>query len=86
MTTSEGEAFAKSHDMLFLETSAKILCNVEEAFVGAAKEIYNRLQRGEINQKEGWDGIKTVPFRPGGLYLSQENLDDIGSNQRKCCR
>eukprot|EP00794_Sanderia_malayensis_P000287 gene287-913_t len=86
VTTSEGEAFANAHDMLFLETSAKILCNVEEAFLSVAKEILHRLQRGEMNQKDGWDGIKTVPFRPGGFYLSQERLDEVSSTPKRCCR
>ena len=86
VTTSEGEAFANAHDMIFLETSAKILCNVEEAFVSVTKEIYHRLQQGEINQMEGWDGIKTIPFRPGGLYVSNEDLSQHGESGRKCCR
>ena len=86
VTTSEGEAFARAHDMMFIETSAKILCNVEEAFVSVTKEVYRRLQQGDINQKEGWDGIKTVPFRPAGLYLSHEDLSESGGNQKRCCR
>ena len=87
VTTSEGEAFAKAHDMIFLETSAKMSCNIEEAFMCVTKEIHCRLQSGGINQKEGWDGIKTIPFRPGGLYVSNENLQDIDNNHsnRKCC-
>lgn len=86
VTTSEGEAFANAHDMMFIETSAKILCNVEEAFISVTKEIYNRLLQGDISQKEGWDGIKTIPFRPGGLYLSNEDLSPPGDNSRRCCR
>lgn len=86
VTTSEGEAFANAHDMIFLETSAKILCNIEEAFISVTKEIHRRLQQGEINQMEGWDGIKTIPFRPGGLYVSNEDLSQHGESGRKCCR
>lgn len=86
--TSEGEAFAHAHGMMFIETSAKILCNIEESFQGVAREIYNRLEHGQITQKEGWDGVKTVPFRPGNIYLSQDTLNETNSrnNDRKCCR
>lgn len=87
MSTSEGEAFAHAHGMMFIETSAKVFCNVEESFQGVAREIYNRLEHGNITQKEGWDGVKTVPFRPGNIYLSQETLNEVNSkSERKCCR
>jgi len=86
VSTAEGEAFASSHGMVFIETSAKILCNVDEAFICVAREIYNRLQQGDIVQKDGWDGVKAVPLRPGNVYLSQEALSDNGNNEKKCCR
>lgn len=87
VSTSEGEAFAHDHGMMFIETSAKVFCNVEESFQGVAREIYNRLECGNITQKEGWDGVKTVPFRPGNIYLSQETLNEVnGKSDRKCCR
>ena len=42
----------------FLETSAKLGINVEEAFTVISEEIYNKLERGEYSVEEGWDGIK----------------------------
>ncbi|XP_066936576.1 ras-related protein Rab-39B-like [Clytia hemisphaerica] len=86
VSTSEGEAFANAHGMTFIETSAKILCNVEESFISVAREIYSRLELGQIAQKDGWDGVKTVPFRPGNVYLSQETLNETNQNDKKCCR
>lgn len=85
VSTSEGEAFAYANGMIFIETSAKLMCNIDEAFVGIAREIYTRLEHGNITQKDGWDGVKTVPFRPGNIYLSQETLNE-GHSEKKCCR
>uniref|UniRef100_A0A8C0KQW6 Uncharacterized protein n=1 Tax=Canis lupus dingo TaxID=286419 RepID=A0A8C0KQW6_CANLU len=42
----EGEAFAREHGLIFMETSAKTACNVEEAFINTAKEIYRKIQQG----------------------------------------
>jgi len=33
ISTEEGERFAKEHDLIFMETSAKTAVNVEEAFL-----------------------------------------------------
>ena len=35
----EGEAFAREHGLIFMETSAKASINVEEAFFTLAKDI-----------------------------------------------
>lgn len=55
----EGEAFAREHGLVFMETSAKTAANVEEAFINTAKEIYEKIQEGvfDINNevsKIGW--------------------------------
>lgn len=42
----EGEAFAREHGLIFMETSAKTAANVEEAFIGTAREIYQKIQEG----------------------------------------
>ena len=36
----EGEAFAREHGLVFMETSAKTAAGVEEAFINTAREIY----------------------------------------------
>ncbi|XP_046849089.1 ras-related protein Rab-39B-like isoform X2 [Xenia sp. Carnegie-2017] len=89
VSTAEGERFADAHDMFFIETSAKILCNVEEAFNIVAKEVYKRLVRGQLEMKPDWDGIKTVSTQPAELV----GLDRIPSvdmlveerPNKKCC-
>ena len=40
MKREEGEAFAREHGLVFMETSAKTAAGVEEAFINTAKEIY----------------------------------------------
>lgn len=56
----EGEAFAREHGLVFMETSARTAANVEEAFINTAKEIYEKIQEGVfdinnevINMKHG---------------------------------
>jgi len=45
VTYNEGENFAKQHDLIFLETSAKTDDNVEEAFKKTAEIIYTKIQK-----------------------------------------
>lgn len=49
----EGEAFAREHGLVFMETSARTAANVEEAFINTAKEIYEKIQEGvfDINNE-----------------------------------
>ncbi len=61
MKKEEGEAFAREHGLIFMETSAKTAANVEEAFIGTAKEIYQKIQEGvfDINN-EVWTAFDLV--------------------------
>ena len=53
MKKEEGEAFAREHGLIFMETSAKTAANVEEAFINTAREIYDKIQEGvfDINNE-----------------------------------
>ncbi|XP_042328895.1 ras-related protein Rab-2B isoform X1 [Sceloporus undulatus] len=60
----EGEAFAREHGMVFLETSAKTATNVEEAFLSTAKAIYRKVQKGQFDLANEGNGIKIGPQHP----------------------
>lgn len=45
----EGEEFAKKHNLVFLETSAKTAFNVEKAFLESAKDIYRKICENKID-------------------------------------
>jgi len=57
----EGEAFAREHGLIFMETSAKTSANVEEAFINTAKEIYEKIQEGVFDINNEANGIKIGP-------------------------
>jgi Ras-related protein Rab-2A len=57
----EGEAFAREHGLIFMETSAKTAANVEEAFISTAREIYTKIQEGVIDPSNDGFGIKLGP-------------------------
>ncbi|XP_061587981.1 ras-related protein Rab-2A [Cololabis saira] len=60
----EGEAFAREHNLIFMETSAKTASNVEEAFINTAKGIYEKIQEGVFDINNEANGIKIGPQHP----------------------
>ncbi|XP_029656602.1 ras-related protein Rab-2-like [Octopus sinensis] len=58
----EGELFAKAHNMIYIETSAKSGENVEDLFHQSAKEIKNDFDRGiPLTSKPQVNIIKSHP-------------------------
>ncbi|CAF2742032.1 RAB2A [Lepeophtheirus salmonis] len=55
----EGEAFAREHGLIFMETSAKTAANVEEAFINTA--TYDKIQEGVFDINNEANGIKIGP-------------------------
>lgn len=49
VSREEGEAFAKEHGLVFMETSAKTAQNVDEAFLHTANVIYENVSSGVID-------------------------------------
>ncbi|KAB0342361.1 hypothetical protein FD754_019287 [Muntiacus muntjak] len=84
----EGEAFAREHGLIFMETSAKTACNVEEAFINTAKEIYRKIQQGLFDVHNEANGIKIGPQQcistSVGSSTSQRGSHDMGADSG-CC-
>lgn len=58
VTSQEGMLFAKSNNLLYVETSAKEGWNVENAFEWTAREILKRVTEEELERKKGGNGVK----------------------------
>jgi len=85
----EGEAFAREHGLIFMETSAKTAANVEEAFIGTAKEIYQKIQEGVFDINNEANGIKVGP-QHGSSNPNASRQVGTGSNTNSassggCC-
>lgn len=49
VSTEEGENFAKTHGLLFMEASAKTGANVDSAFTKTAELILDQIDQGKID-------------------------------------
>ena len=97
VTKEEGLQFAKSHNMDYIETSAKSGHNVEETFQRLSGRILQMVNSGEIKVEDGWDGVKRGEPLLGagkkGAYrdssydstVSLERDRRYQSSERKCC-
>ena len=84
MKKEEGEAFAREHGLIFMETSAKTAANVEEAFINTAREIYDKIQEGVFDINNEANGIKIGPqHSPANPNMPAGNQGGSGSGG--CC-
>lgn len=58
VSTEEGEAFAREHGLLFIETSAKTRVNVDQAFTRVAEAVYEKIETGVIDPADESVGIR----------------------------
>lgn len=87
VSTEEGEAFAKEHGLIFLETSAKTAMNVEEAFINTARHIYDKIQTGVFDVNNESHGIK-VGYGAGSGAAGTVRPGETPAGQRitsSCC-
>ncbi|KGB80245.1 rab family protein [Cryptococcus deuterogattii 99/473] len=66
VTSQEGMLFAKSNNLLYVETSAKEGWNVENAFEWTAREILKRVTEEELARKKGGKGVKLGEAKKAG--------------------
>eukprot|EP00730_Choanoeca_flexa_P002471 TRINITY_DN11062_c0_g1_i2.p1 TRINITY_DN11062_c0_g1~~TRINITY_DN11062_c0_g1_i2.p1 ORF type:complete len:220 (+),score=33.70 TRINITY_DN11062_c0_g1_i2:711-1370(+) len=90
VTRDEGEQFAREHNLLFMETSAKTATHVEEAFIQTAQSIHQKIQEGIFDIKNEMNGIKVGQQYAGGSSSSGRiDLKSGGSAQSSsgggCC-
>ena len=67
MKREEGEAFAREHGLVFMETSAKTAAGVEEAFINTAREIY------EVSFSKNLFFFQRIFFKTNSSKIHLEN-------------
>jgi Ras-related protein Rab-2A/Rab family protein len=63
VSTLEGALFAKQHNLLYVETSAKEGWGVVDAFEQTARQILERVERGEFERRKP-AGVKLTDAKP----------------------
>ena len=60
VTEEEGREFAEENNLVFFETSALNVNNIEEIFTQSATELVNKLEAGELKDDFNNSGIKII--------------------------
>lgn len=90
VTKEEGEEFAREHGLMFMETSAKTVTKVEEAFMDTAREIYQKIQEGaiDINNEVSQENSKKqetrsekykykfLTLKANGVKIGKQNINN----------
>jgi len=82
----EGEAFAKSHNMIFFEVSAKTGENIKDIFEKSVKQISKNIDNNVYDLENDSCGIR-VGLNRETFVLGDNNSEDksLKNNKKKCC-
>lgn len=83
VTTEDGETYANSHNMPFLETSAKASVNVEAAFLAMASELIRNKEAADQGNNRGKETErKSATGLPGSRLGEESNAGGLTA----CCQ
>jgi len=74
VSTEEGEAFARDHGLLFIETSAKTRINVDQAFTRVAEAVCEKIESGVIDPADESVGIRYMQKRGKSAGRGEGNV------------
>ncbi|KAJ6248258.1 rab2a [Anaeramoeba flamelloides] len=77
----EGKKFAKKHNIIFMECSAKTSFNVDKIFEDLAHVIYDKTCSLDKDELTKFQGVKLIPIDPEEL----EDLNEKSKNNSQCC-
>ena len=81
MSTEEGQKCAQDNGLLFIETSAKTADHVENAFLDTATQIYNKVEKGEIDISS-----EVLSFYCEGLWSKTRKCDYFTTQEQRRSR
>lgn len=81
VSTKEGHQFALENGLVFMETSAKTACNVEQAFIQTADKIYSNIQSGVYDVTNESHGVKVGI----GSSVSESDSRVPTQSAKACC-
>ncbi|XP_052000615.1 ras-related protein Rab-42b isoform X1 [Xyrauchen texanus] len=81
---TEAEILASQLGAPYIEASAKTGHNVKEAFDLLTRRIYQGFKSGEVELREGWDGVKSSAPAKAMLQKTQNNEPTEKSKSCAC--